>query len=140
MADKDMALMAHLMRRAGFGATIEELELRAARGYEATIEELLNPEKQPDNIPVDLLQKCFPDWVNMNNPNVNLPYWLYRMVNTNRPLEEKICLFWHCILCVGNSKCMHGRMIFLLLNKFRQNGLGNFRDLLVQLASDSAMI
>ena len=37
----DIALMAHLMRRAGFGATRDELEARVAKGYEATVEELL---------------------------------------------------------------------------------------------------
>ena len=48
MADKDIALMAHLMRRAGFGATYEELESRTAKGYDATVEELLHPETQPE--------------------------------------------------------------------------------------------
>ena len=48
MTDSDIALMAHLMRRAGFGASYEELERRAANGYEATVEELLHPEEQPD--------------------------------------------------------------------------------------------
>ena len=44
MAHKeDLALMAHLMRRTGFGATREELERRVAEGYEATVEELVNP-------------------------------------------------------------------------------------------------
>ena len=47
MASQDIALMAHLMRRAGFGATREELEIRVANGYEATVEEFLNPETQP---------------------------------------------------------------------------------------------
>ena len=46
MADHDIALMSHLMRRAGFGAPREELEARAAKGYEATVEELLNPRPQ----------------------------------------------------------------------------------------------
>ena len=41
MASENIALMAHLMRRAGFGASREELEARAARGYEATVEELI---------------------------------------------------------------------------------------------------
>ncbi len=36
----DIALMAHLMRRAGFGAGRDELEARVAKGYEATVEEL----------------------------------------------------------------------------------------------------
>ena len=44
MADEAIALMAHLMRRAGFGAPYAELEARAKKGYEATVEELLNPE------------------------------------------------------------------------------------------------
>ena len=44
----DIALMAHLMRRAGFGAGRDELEARVAKGYEATVEELLHPETQPE--------------------------------------------------------------------------------------------
>ena len=47
MSVKDISLMAHLMRRAGFGAPLEELEARAAKGYEVTVEELLHPEEQP---------------------------------------------------------------------------------------------
>ena len=43
MASLDIALMAHLMRRAGFGAARQELEDRAAKGYEATVEELIDP-------------------------------------------------------------------------------------------------
>ena len=54
----EMALMAHLMRRAGFGATREELEARVAKGYEATVEELLNPEEQPP-IDEELLYRYF---------------------------------------------------------------------------------
>ena len=44
VTDESIDLMAHLMRRAGFGADRDELERRAAKGYEATVEELLNPE------------------------------------------------------------------------------------------------
>ena len=43
MLGTDVELMAHLLRRAGFGATREELDAFAARGYEAAVEELLNP-------------------------------------------------------------------------------------------------
>ena len=41
---EDIALMAHLMRRAGFSASRDELEARVAVGYEATVEELVDPE------------------------------------------------------------------------------------------------
>ena len=40
MGDKGIELMAHLIRRAGFGAGLAELEQRAEKGYEATVEEL----------------------------------------------------------------------------------------------------
>ena len=43
---ESIGLMAHLMRRAGFGADRDELERRAAVGYEATVDGLLNPEGQ----------------------------------------------------------------------------------------------
>ena len=57
MARKDdIALMAHLMRRAGFGASRDELEARVAKGYEATVEELLHPETQPPVDPYTLLR------------------------------------------------------------------------------------
>ena len=46
---EDVALMFHLMRRAGFGATYDEVEQLAVQGYEATVEQLLNPENVPSN-------------------------------------------------------------------------------------------
>ena len=44
-ADKDIAQMAHLMRRTGFGASRDELEERVAKGYEETVEELIDPDR-----------------------------------------------------------------------------------------------
>ena len=46
MDGTDLKLMAHLLRRAGFGATRTELESYSAAGYEATVEELLHPTNQ----------------------------------------------------------------------------------------------
>ncbi len=140
MADSnDIMLMAHLMRRAGFGASYEELEQRAAKGYEATVEELLHPEEQPD-LQMDVMNRYMHGWRDMNGLMANQGYWTYRMVNSPRQLEEKICLFWHGIFCVGDSKCMRARQILLELNNFRQHGLGNFEKLLMFLSTDPAML
>ncbi len=136
---QEIARMAHLMRRAGFGAAYAELEQRAAAGYEATVEELLNPEAQPD-LEMDILERHFVDWKEMNALEVNQAYWTYRMINTRRPLQEKVALFWHGILCTGNSKCEHGRQIQLQLDLFREKGMGDFDDLLKGLARDPAMV
>ena len=139
MASQDIQLMAHLMRRAGFGATYQELEARAAKGYEATVEELLHPENQPD-LEMDLLERYFIDWKEMNALEVNQSYLTYRMINTKRPLEEKMTLFWHGILCTGNSKCEHGRQIQVQLDMFRRHGMGSFPNLLLELSRDPAMV
>ena len=139
MADNDIALMAHLMRRAGFGASYEELVERTAKGYEATVEELLNPQEQPD-LEMDVMNRYMHGWRDMNGLMANQGYWTYRMVNSQRQLEEKICLFWHGIFCVGDSKCMRARQILLELNNFRNYGLGKFDDLLMYLSTDPAML
>ena len=138
MAGSDIGLMAHLMRRAGFGASYEELERRAAKGYEATVEELLHPEEQPD-LQLDVMQR-YMGWRDMGYLAANQGYWTYRMVNSPRQLEEKMCLFWHSIFCVGDSKCMAPQNILNQLNKFRTGGLCMFSDLLMDLASDPAML
>ncbi len=135
MADNDIALMAHLMRRAGFGANYEELETRAAKGYEATVEELLYPQRQPD-IDMDLARRYFTEWRDMIALDVNQAYWAYRMINSRRPLEDKMALFWHGILCTGNSKCEHGRQVQIQLDKFRVHGMGSFPNLLLELSRD----
>ena len=65
----DLELMAHLFRRAGFGATRDELEAAVARGYEATVEELLNPRRVP---PLDhwLILRYYVDMKEPSSPNV----------------------------------------------------------------------
>ena len=125
MEDNNMALMAHLMRRVGFGATYEELESGAAKGYETTVEELLHPEEQPE-LPIDMLYRYNAEYMDIHNVNINQNCWTYRMVNTPRPLEEKICLLWHSIFCVGNAKCENARQILHQFNKFHRHGLGRF--------------
>ena len=45
MSDNDLALLAHLLRRAGFGATRDELEEYATKEYAAVVEDLLHPER-----------------------------------------------------------------------------------------------
>ena len=139
MADKDIALMAHLMRRAGFGATYEELEARVANGYEATVEELLHPEAQPE-IERDLLMRYQPQWVSQAGLEGQQEEWTFRMINTKRPLEEKIALFWHQIFCTGHAKCEYPKQQQIEFEMFRTMGMGSFHDLLLGLSMDPAMM
>ena len=140
MASNDISLMAHLMRRAGFGAPYEELEARVAKGYEATVEELLHPEQQPD-IDVDMVHRYIVDMKDLILLHEDAQiYWTYKLINTKRPLEEKMALFWHGILCTGHSKCDHARQTYTQLDMFRRLGMGSFPNLLLDLSKDPAMI
>ena len=136
---EDVALLAHLMRRAGFGAPRGELEVRAAKGYEATVEELLNPEDQPA-IDDELMYRYFPGYEGALAPPINQANWVYRMINTKRPLEEKMALFWHQLFATGNSKVDNPPEMTQQIAMFREYGLGSFKDLLVELAKSPAMI
>ena len=84
--------------------------------------------------------------------------WLFRMVHTERPLQEKMALFWHNHFATGYTKIAGElgateatRMLAAKpsedpggvqgqLELFRERALGNFRDLLVAVAQDPAML
>jgi hypothetical protein len=106
----DVERMAHLFRRAGFGATPEELEAAVARGYEATVETLLHPERQPD-LDEDVIFRYYVDFHESRKLDTAQASWLYRMINTKRPLEEKMVLFWHSLFATGNAKVDHPPML-----------------------------
>ena len=136
---EDIALMGHLMRRAGFGSARGELQERVDKGYEATVEELLHPERF-DPIDEDLLYRFHPGYEGALGPPLNQADWVYRMLNTERPLEEKMALFWHQLFATGNSKVDNPPELTQQIVMFREFGLGKFRDLLVELARNPAMI
>ena len=139
MADQDIALMAHLLRRGAFGASREEVEAAAAEGYEATVNQLLDPESQPA-IDEDLMVRYQPAYNHAGAIEVNTQAWMYRMVNSPRQLQEKMSLFWHMIFCAGHSKIDSGEEMGIMVNMFREYGMGNFRDLLFRLSTSPGMM
>ena len=141
MTNSDLALMAHLLRRAGFGASRQDVEEYAALGYEATVEELLHPENAPPAIEdEDLIRRYHIDQNSLIYVESCQAYWLYRMINTRRPLEEKLALFWHHVFATGYTKLNQPKAILKQVEMFRRHGLGSFRDLLVHISRDPAMI
>src|SRR5690242_12587461 len=98
MASEDLQKIAHLMRRAGFGATSAELEQRAAAGIENTIHQLMNAAAVPkEDAGADALLQGLVrrDREGRLRPQMLQPWWMYRMVSTQNPLLEKMTLFWH---------------------------------------------
>jgi len=139
MAGKGLGLMAHLMRRAGFGATLQELEESQAKGYEATVEVLLHPEDVPE-WDDDLFRRYQPDLNSVMYFESAQAYWMYKMINSKRPLEEKIALFWHGLFATAYGKLNHAKGVVNQTDTFRRHGLGSFHNILMELSRDPAMI
>ena len=140
MADNDLALMAHLMRRAGFGASREELEARLVKGYDATVEELLQPEQQPPVNRYELLRYHPWAWKPGTIQGTGHSIWLYHMINTKAPLQEKMTIFWHGIFATGVSKVDHWDEIIDMVDMLREKGMGSYKEILVEVAKNPAMI
>jgi len=139
MANDQKALMAHLLRRAGFGATQSELESYLAKGYEATVEELLHPEQAPP-VEEDVIRRYHADQNSLMLIESSQAHWLYRMINTKCPLEEKMALFWHGLFATAYGKLNHAKGVVNQTDTFRRCGLGYFRTLLLEISRDPAMI
>ena len=135
----DVALMGHLMRRAAFGAPAAELEALAERGYDAVVDDLLHPERF-DRLEEDLFDRYHWDMVHFRSGEMTAARWFYRMVNSSRPLEEKTALLWHGIFATGGAKVTINTWMSAQIDMFRDYGLGSFRELLVNLSRDPAMI
>ena len=139
MTQPDIALIAHLMRRAGFGATREELDAYAAKGYEATVEDLLDP-KDTEWLGDDMVRRFDLEASGMINAPGSARNWVYRMITTNAPLLDKMALFWHGIFATGVPKVINGRVLYDQINTFRRHGMDSFDSILLRLAKDPAMI
>jgi uncharacterized protein (DUF1800 family) len=138
-ASTDISLFGHLIRRAGFGARARELESLALNGYDAVVEDLLHPERFP-RLEEDLLERFHSHHADKAGPEWTASRWIYRMINTPRPLEEKMALMWHGVFATGSAKVTDNPMMSGQIEMLRDHGLGNFRELLQRLSRDPAMI
>ena len=137
--DSKRKLVAHLMRRAGFGATSAELDHLAELDYDELVDSLIDP-SDTSWIGEHLVRRFHHEQSGMMSAYGPGEYWLYRMVTTKAPLIEKMTLFWHAIFATGYPKVIHGKVLSNQIEMFRRNCMGTLDDLLVQLSKDPAMI
>ena len=154
----------HLLRRAAFGPTAADVVTFGAVPVSTVIDYLIDYEGQPDEVDSKIGQS---DYVSVTtrggqfSPNTNIEdarqRWLFRMVHSQRPLQEKMALFWHNHFATAYSKIagtlgavQATKMMALKpgelpgppgqIELFRRFALGSFRDLLVEVARDPAML
>jgi len=140
MSREKLDLIAHLMRRAGFGASWDELKMLEENGYDATLEALLDFPTENVRMNESLIRRYHPDSNAMMAQFGTPIIWLYDMVSTSAPLQEKMALFWHGVFATATSKMQMGKLILDQIKMFRQYGMGNFSTLLYKLSTDPAMV
>ena len=154
----------HLLRRAGFGASPSDVETFRSMSTAAAVAYLVDFEGRPDDVDARI---GLPDHARVTTsrdlfaPDIDIDdarqRWMFRMIHTRRPLQEKMALFWHNHFATAYSKLAvdsgERQAAKMLAHKsgvlrgpqgqlelFRQYGLGNYRDLLLQVAQDAAML
>ena len=132
-------LIAHLMRRAGFGCNFDQLEELSLLDYDEIVDNLLNPEFGPLE-DQDLLDRYFIASVEARTARHADPQWTWRLAKSGKHLEEKIALFWHGLLAVGGIKLDHGLAMLTEINIFRKYGLDKFETLLLKISQDPGMM
>jgi uncharacterized protein (DUF1800 family) len=160
MADDSIA---HLLRRAGFGASSDDLATFGAMSYNAAVDRLLNYDSVPDDVDAKIGQAGFVGTTSSGafSPNTVIndarQRWLFRMVHSNRPLQEKMTLFWHNYFATGYTKVsatgsQDGTRLMAArrsddprgqrgqIEMLRDNALGSLNNLLNLIATDPAML
>jgi len=129
----------HLLRRAGFGGTAAEIDRFAAMTSAAMTQTVLDYQ-QTSNATLDAQLPTL-DLASANGPTAGAiqAWWLQRMVQTARPLEEKMTLFWHGLLTSGLDKAGPAQL-YTQNQLFRKMALANFDDLLKAISKDPAMM
>ena len=153
----------HLMRRAGFGMSPEERARLSDYALPILVDMLVDYERFDEDVDEKIGQNAY---VGITTRGQFSPYtsiedarqrWLFRMIHSPRPLQEKMALFWHNHFATAYSKVAgvvggtQGTKMMALkagelpgpqgqIELFRQFALGNFRDLLIEVAKDPAML
>jgi len=138
MAGLTMDPIAHLYRRAGFGATPAELVAARQQGYDATLNQILTYDQAPDAADAAIAQ--FQPLLNLTALAGIQAWWAIRMLTTSRPLVEKMTLFWHGHFATADSKVNDPAAMLNQNLLFRSQGMGRFRDLLLAVSEDPAML
>ena len=161
----DRVKAAHLLNRAGFGGRPDEIDRVARLGMDVAIDELIDSGRfsesfpPPDYTNVRAAWEAYARLIQMRAPErerfeanvaaqradnqkfVELrEWWVTRMIQTPRPLQEKMVLFWHGLLVAGKPEVTQSEFLLIQNELFRRSALGNFKDLIVAISKDPAML
>jgi uncharacterized protein (DUF1800 family) len=134
----------HLYRRAAFAASWPELETAVRDGPEATIDRLFagGPGHEDFDELMDALAPETPEAQQQQDfRNTRLQgWWLYRMILTPHPLQERLTLFWHNHFATSVAKVKSPALMKQQNLLLRKHALGKFGPFLLEVSKDPAML
>jgi hypothetical protein len=133
------AQIAHLLRRAGFGARWSEIQQYSALGWTGAIDRLLHP----DSVSDDLEQRLNALGLDLTRVVDEQRWWVLRMIYSQRPLQEKMTLFWHGLLTSSYKKVggKRGYGYLITQNNFlRAHAFDTYDNILLGITQDPAMM
>ncbi|APZ95198.1 DUF1800 domain-containing protein [Fuerstiella marisgermanici] len=135
----DVRRAAHLFRRAGFGATRAELHAAVEAGSAATVDSIMQSTTEPSEFlkEVDALATATLATGDVQKLSA---WWAYRMLATPAQLLEKMTLFWHGHFATSAAKVDDAQLMFAQNNLLREQALGDFSALLLEISRDPAML
>jgi len=131
--------IAHLLRRAGFGARQSEIDTYSMLGVNGAIDQLINYNSVAD----DTESKVQALNLDVTNVADLQRWWVLHMLYTKRPLQEKMVVFWHGLLTSSYQKVggKTGYPYLVTQNQlYRNNALAKYDDLLLAVTGDPAML
>ena len=135
----DLKKVGHLYRRAAFGATWPELQAGLKAGPDALIDNLFQGGEGQEAFE----QRMTPlrqSIAAANSGQQAAAYWLYRMLYSPHPLQEKLTLFWHNHFATSNAKVQNAGFMLRQYELMRRHALGSFRAMLQEMSRDPAMM
>lgn len=136
----DATTAAHLLRRAGFGASRAEIEQAVEKGLEAAVEDLFDDAETQEAEFQDTFGRISGSFADFADGSQLQAWWCYRMMKTATPLREKLALFWHGHFATGINKVEDSYLMHLQNETLRKHVWGNFRDLVLAITQDPAML
>lgn len=129
----------HLLRRAGFGATHALLDRFSGKLPGAALDWLFDydPAHDPLDTAIESLAGFAYPFQNIDQVQ---SWWTFRMLRTQRPLQERVALLWHNHFATGAGKVNNAMHSHRQIDLFRKRGLGSFRELVVAVGRDPAML
>jgi uncharacterized protein (DUF1800 family) len=136
----DAGAAAHLLRRAGFGASPSEIARAIELGLEGAVKDLFDDGKEQEVQFQETFRRLSGSFVDFSDGAQLQAWWCYRMLTTRTPLREKLTLFWHGHFATSQAKVGDAFLMHQQCETLRRLAWGNFRDLVLAVSRDPAML